>query len=394
MTEQKFVYLDHAASTPVAPEVLEAMLPYFSETYGNASALHKQGRASNKAITTARRKIATLLNCKRREIVFTSGGSESDNMAVRGVAWSQKLAGKGNHIITSPIEHSAVQNTINQLCDNFGFEQTQVPVDNYGQVNAADVEAAIKPETILISIMAANNEVGTLQPIIQIGEIAQKHHIPFHTDSVQAVGAFDLDLQTLPIDLLALSAHKFYGPKGVGVLFIRQGTPFLSPSTGGSHEENRRPGTENVPYIVGLAAALEHATKNRAETVAAQIKLRDKLIQGILNAIPVAQLTGHPTERLPHNASFVFENCDATSILMHLDMHHIGGASGSACATGMPEPSRVLLAMGYEHQLALGAIRLTLGKSTTSEDIDYVLSVLPNVIKTLTDLHQMQQTPA
>lgn len=381
MTPKKFIYLDHAASTPTAPKVLQAMLPYFSETYGNPSGLHKQGRASNRAISTARQEIADILNCKPKEIIFTSGGSEADNMAIRGVAWSQKLAGKGAHIISSAIEHSAVSKTINQLCDKFGFEQTQVSVDQRGLVAPADVEAAIRPDTILISIMAANNEVGSIQPVAEIGQIARRRNIPFHTDSVQAIGSLELNTQNLAADMLAFSAHKFYGPKGVGLLYLRRGTPFLPPTTGGGQEEGRRPGTENTPYIVGLAEAMKLATQNRDETAAGQEQLRDKLIQGALQNIPDAHLTGHPTRRLSYNASFVFENCDATTLLMHLDMRGIGASSGSACATGMPEPSKVLLAMGYDYQLALGALRLTLGKSTTKEDINYVLEVLPSVVK-------------
>ena len=394
MSNKKFIYLDHAASTPVAPEVVEAMLPYFSEFYGNPSGMHKQARACSRAIGEARKTAATILNCKPNEIVFTSGGSESDNMAVRGVAWAQRLAGKGAHIITSPIEHSAVSKTIDQLCENHGFEQTRVPVDQYGMVAPADVEAAIRPDTILISIMAANNEVGTLQPIAEIGALAREHGIPFHSDTVQAVGAMPFDTQKLPLDLLAMSAHKFYGPKGVGLLYIRQGTPFMPHSTGGSHEQGRRPGTENVPYIVGLAAALKLAYDLMAESVARQTALRDRLIEGILTTIPDSQLTGHPTRRLPNNASFVFQDCDATALLMHLDMNGIGAASGSACATGMPEPSGVLLAMGLDYALALGALRLTLGRSTTAADIDAVLERLPGIVKTLRQLHQMQHQVA
>ncbi len=392
MNKKKFIYLDHAASTPTAPEVLEAMLPYFSDIYGNPSGLHKQGRASNRAISTARREIADILNCKPKEVIFTAGGSESDNMAIRGVAWSQKLAGKGNHIITSTIEHSAVSKTIDQLCDVFGFEQTQVPVNQHGLIRSADVQAAICPDTILISIMAANNEVGSIQPIAEIGAIAREHGIPFHTDSVQAIGTLELDTQSLPVDMLAFSAHKFYGPKGVGLLYLRGGTPFLPYSTGGGQEEGRRPGTENTPYIVGLAEAMKLATQNREETAAKQEQLRDKLIQGTLESIPGARLTGHPIRRLPYNASFAFEDCDATTLLMHLDMRGIGASSGSACAAGMPEASKVLLAMGYGYQLAFGALRLTLGKSTTEEDIDYTLEVLPEVVEQVRRTQKKQKT--
>lgn len=394
MSHQDFIYLDHAASTPVAPDVVEAMLPYFSEIYGNPSGLHQQARASKRGLTQARKRVAKILNCQPKEIIFTSGGSESDNMAVRGVAWAQQLAGKGNHLITSPIEHSAVQKTINQLCQNHGFSQTVVPVDAYGMVNPVDVEAAIQPQTTLISIMAANNEVGTLQPLAEIGAIAKARGILFHSDTVQAIGFMPLDMQTLDVDILAMSAHKFYGPKGVGVLYMRQGTPFTAHSTGGSHEENRRPGTENVASIVGLATALEMAYNQREAHTAHLIALRNKLIGGVLETVPEAQLTGHPSQRLPHHASFVFAHCDASALLMHLDTHGIGGASGSACDTGMPEPSGVLLAMGVEPDLALGALRLTLGRSTTEADIDYVLKILPQAVETVRQLHQTQQAMA
>lgn len=381
MSEKAFIYLDHAASTPVAPEVLQAMLPYFSEVYGNPSGLHRQGQASRRAISQARQEAAALLNCDPREIIFTSGGTESDNLAIRGVARKQMLAGQGNHLITSAIEHSAVSKTIDSLCEYAGFTQTKIPVDACGRVNPADVATAIRPETVLISIMAVNNEVGTLQPVAEIGRIARRHAIPFHTDAVQAVGAIDLDTRHLSVDLLALSAHKFYGPKGVGLLYLKQGTPFMPHSTGAGHEAGRRPGTENVPGIVGLAKALTLATQDQSLKSATLARLRDQLIEGALKSISGAYLTGHPVERLPNNASFVFEGCDASAILMHLDMHRIGAASGSACSTGMPEPSGVLLAMGLDYNLALGALRLTLGQSTTPEAVDYVLEVLPQVIE-------------
>ncbi|MFQ5613111.1 MAG: cysteine desulfurase family protein, partial [Anaerolineae bacterium] len=379
-TEKRSIYLDHAASTPVDPGVVEAMLPYFTETYGNASGLHSQARASARALDAARRDVAEVLGCSPKEVIFTSGGSESDNMAIRGVAWAQKQAGKGAHIITSPIEHSAVQKTIDQLCARFGFEQTRVPVDETGRVDPAAVAGAIRPDTVLISVMGANNEVGTIQPLAEIGQIARERGIPFHSDTVQAVNAIELQVDALNLDLLSLSAHKFYGPKGVGVLYLRQGTPFLPPGTGGGHEGNRRPGTENIPYIVGLARALRLVERLRPGETLRQAALRDRLVAGVLQAVPGAQLTGHPTQRLPNNASFVFPGCDASALLMHLDMQGIAAASGSACDTGMPEPSAVLLAMGVPSDLALGALRLTLGRSTTGDDIDYVLDVLPKIV--------------
>ena len=374
------IYLDHAASTPTDTRVVEAMLPYFTDIYGNASGLHQQARASAHAMREARHKIADILGCKPKEIVFTACGSESDNLAIRGVAWAKKQAGQGNHIITTALEHSAVRATINQLCAEFGFAQTVLPVNQFGQVSVDDVAAAIRPSTILISVMYANNEVGSLQPIAEIGALARQHNIPFHTDAVQAAGYESLDVDALKVDLLAISGHKIYAPKGVGLLYMRQGTSFLPPLTGGGHEERRRPGTENIPYIVGLAKALELIQEQREAENQRLTTLRNKLIEGVLHTIPNSQLTGHPTERLPNNASFVFEGCEANPILMRLDRVGIQAASGSACNSGMPEPSPVLLAMGLSHQLSLSALRLTLGRHTIATEIDTVLEVLPSVI--------------
>jgi cysteine desulfurase len=381
MSEKPTIYLDYAASTPVDPQVVEAMLPYFSEIYGNASGLHKQARASAQAIDESRRTVADILGCSPKEIVFTACGTESDNIAIRGVAQMQKLAGKGDHLITTPIEHHAVDHTIDQLCHKFGFEQTVVPVDAYGVVNPDDVAAAIRPDTVLISIIYANNEVGAVQPLAEIGALAQERGIPVHTDAVQAAGYESLDVDTLNVDLLAISGHKIYAPKGVGLLYVRKNTPLLPPFTGGSHENNQRPGTENVPYIVGLAKALALVQANRATENQRLTTLRDKLINGVLQTVPDSQLTGHPTQRLPNNASFVFVGCEADALLMHLDMTGIQAASGSACTTGMPEPSHVLTAMGIPHEVALGALRLTLGKKTIEADIDAVLEILPGIIE-------------
>jgi len=383
MTEKRVVYLDHSASTPVDPRVLEAMLPYFTESYGNASGLHRQARASARALDQARRDVAEVLGCKPKEVIFTSCGTESDNLAIRGVAWAGQLAGKGKHLITSPIEHHAVSHTIDQLCDRFGFEQTVVPVDRYGLVNPDDVARAIRPDTLLISIIYANNEVGTIEPLAEIGAIARERGIPFHTDAVQAGGYLDLDVDRLKVDLLALSGHKFYAPKGVGVLYARQGTPLLPQQTGGGHEGNRRAGTENVPYIVGLATALRLAQQERGSEAARLAALRDRLMSGIRAALPDAQLTGHPERRLPGHASFVIPGVEADGLLMHLDMAGVCAASGSACTSGMPEPSHVLLAMGIDHTLALGALRLTLGRSTTQADVDYVVEILPGIVEKL-----------
>jgi cysteine desulfurase len=387
MSLKREIYLDHAASTPTDPQVVEVMLPYFSQIYGNASGLHKQARASARAIDDARRTVADILGCSPKEIVFTACGSESDNIAIRGVAWAQRQASKGNHLITTPIEHHAVDHTFNQLCDRFGFEQTVVPVDRYGVVNPADIAAAIRPETVLISVMYANNEVGSLQPIAEIGALARERGIAFHTDAVQAAAYEPLNVDSLNVDLLAISGHKIYAPKGIGILYVRKNTPLLSPFTGGSHENNRRPGTENVPYIVGIARALELVQAHRPAENTRQAALRDRLIAGVLGTISGSYLTGHPTRRLANHASFVFEGCEADAMLMHLDMAGIEAASGSACTTGMPEPSHVLTAMGLPHDLALGALRLTVGRQTTEADIDTVLEILPGIIEKVRQLN-------
>lgn len=391
MGEKRTIYLDYAASTPTDPQVVEAMLPYFSEIYGNASGLHKQARGSARAIDNARRQIADILGCSPKEIVFTACGTESDNIAIRGAAWAQKQAGMGNHLITTPIEHHAVGYTIDQLCDKFGFRQTVVPVNRYGLVNPVDIEAAIRPETILISVMYANNEVGSLQLITEIGALAREQGIVFHTDAVQAAGYESLAVGELNVDLLAISGHKIYAPKGIGMLYVRKNTPLLPSFTGGGHENNHRPGTENVPYIVGIAEALELVQARRNTENERQAALRDKLISGVLETIPESQLTGHPTRRLPNNASFVFSDCEAEAILMHLDLAGIQAASGSACTTGMPEPSHVLAAMGIPYELSLSALRLSLGRQTTKADIETVLEVLPGVIQKVRTLNPSQK---
>ena len=380
MTQKQTIYLDHAASTPTDPAVVEAMLPYFTEVYGNASGIHAQAQASNRAIDESRRRVAGILGCSPQEVVFTACGTESDNLAIRGVAWAAKLAGRGHHLITTPIEHHAVNHTFDQLCRKFDFEQTVVPVNSYGVVDPADIEAAIRPETVLISVMYANNEVGSLQPIAEIGALARERGISFHTDAVQAAAYESLKVEDLNVDLLAISGHKIYAPKGIGLLYIRQGTPFMPSFTGGGHEDNRRPGTENVPYIVGLAKAMELVDATRSRENPRQAGLRDALIAGVLSTIPDSQLTGHPTHRLPNNASFVFGGCEADPILMQLDLAGIQAASGSACTTGMPEASKVLTAVGVPKKLGLSALRLSLGRQSTAAEIDTVLDVLPGVI--------------
>jgi len=381
MSERRLVYLDHAATTPVDPRVLEAMLPYFSERYGNASTIYSLGREARRAIDEARADVAEILNCSPEEIVFTGCGTESDNLAIRGVARMNRQ--RGEHIIISPIEHHAVSHTCEQLEKEFGFEVAHLSVNEYGLVDPLDVERVITERTVLISIMYASNEVGTIEPIAEIGEIARRHGIPFHTDAVQAAGALSLDVQGLDVDLLTLSAHKFYGPKGVGVLYVRKGVELLPIQTGGGHESNQRAGTENVPYIVGLATALKLAEEQREEESRRLTALRDRLIDGVLSSIPHCQLMGHPSERLPNNANFVFEYVEGEGILLSLDMQGIAASSGSACATGSAEPSHVLLAMGVQPDIAHGSLRLTLGQENTEEDVDQVLDVLPGIVERL-----------
>jgi cysteine desulfurase len=379
----KVIYLDHAATTAVDPRVVEAMLPYFNPKYGNASSIYKLGQEAGKAIDQARRTVADVLGCEPREVIFTSCGTESDNLALRGVGWARRNLGRGNHIITSSIEHHAVSHTCEQLEKHFGFEVTYLPVGKYGLVDPDGVGRAIKDNTVLISIMYANNEVGTIEPIAEIGKVARQMGVPFHTDAVQAGGSLSLNVDELNVDLLSLSAHKFYGPKGIGVLYARQGVPLLPTQTGGGHERNRRAGTENVPYIVGLATALKIAydeleTNNQRITA-----LRDHLIGGVLEAIDDVELTGHPTNRLPNSASFVFKYIEGESILLHLDLAGISASSGSACSSASLEASHVLLAMGIPPEVAHGSLRLTLGRENSAEDINYVLDTLPGIVQKL-----------
>jgi cysteine desulfurase len=375
------IYLDHAATTAVRPEVVEAMLPYFTERYGNASSIYSLGREADQAIDEARLKVAGILGARPEEVIFTSGGSESDNLAIRGVLWASH--DKGNHVITSSVEHHAVGHTCEQLEKLFGVEVTYLPVDRYGMVDPADVARSITDRTVLISIMYANNEVGTIQPIAEIGRITRDRGVPFHTDAVQAGGTLDLDVDGLNVDLLSLSAHKFYGPKGVGVLYVRRGTPLVPIQTGGGHEGNQRAGTENVPYIVGLAEALRLAYQEKERNNQEIEQLRDRLVEGVLSSIWDCELTGHPTQRLPNNASFVFKYVEGEAILLNLDLLGIAASSGSACSTGSMEASHVLAAMGIPPEVAHGSLRLTLGIDNREEDIDYVLEALPGVVAKL-----------
>ncbi len=376
------VYMDNAATTPVSPAVLEKMLPYFSECYGNANSIHSTGLDARKALNAARKKVAAALNCNPEEVYFTSGGSESDNWALKGVAFANRK--KGNHIITSAIEHHAILHTCEWL-EKHGFEITYVTVDADGLVNPADVEAAITDKTILISIMAANNEIGTIEPIEEIAKIAHAHHVLFHTDAVQAIGAIPVDVRAIGCDLLSLSGHKFHGPKGVGALYIKQGTRIDNLIHGGAQERGRRASTENVAGIVGMAEAIELATANIPEKAARISALRDQLIDG-LTALPYVRLNGHRTKRLPGNVNVSVRFIEGESLLLRLDLAGVAASSGSACTSGSLDPSHVLLAIGLPHEIAHGSLRLSLSDTTTQEEVDYVLSVLPGIIEYLRDM--------
>lgn len=357
------------------------MAPYWTEIYGNSASIHAYGRASSRALESARGQVGEILGCHSTEIIFTANGTESNNLAIRGLALAAKNAGRGNHIITTAIEHHAVGHTIAQLRELYGFETTIVPVDQHGLVDPQDIKAAIRADSILISVMYANNEVGTIQPLAQIGKIAKDHDIPFHTDAVQAGGKLDLNISRIGVDLLSLSAHKFYGPKGVGLLYARRGIPFVPSLTGGAHERGKRPGTVNIAGNIGLAVALSLAEKERENETKRLTALRDRLISGLLSRIPDSQLTGHPKLRLADSATFVFRDCDGEAMLMALDLNGIAVSTGSACTTGDPEPSFVLTATGLEPEWAIGSLRVTMGRWTRDEDIDRLLQVLPAVVE-------------
>lgn len=378
------IYLDHSATTPVDPLVVEAMAPFWTEFYGNPSSVYGLGRRAAAALEDARRTVARILNCQPAEIVFTSCGTESDNLAVRGVGLAAAAKGR-RHLITTPVEHHAVLHTVADLVEHFDFEVTHVPVDRAGLVDPARVEAAIRPDTALVSVMTANNEVGTVEPITEIGAIARRHGVPFHTDAVQAAASLPLDVEALNVDLLALSAHKFHGPKGVGLLYVRKGVRLTPVQTGGSQERGRRAGTENVPYIVGMARALELADQARPTETPRLLALRERLLSGILEQIPDVELTGHRERRLPGHLSLIVQGVEAQALLIALDLAGIAASSGSACAVGSPTPSGVLRAMGYGPNEALGALRLTLGRSNTDADIDTVLEKLPAIVQRVRD---------
>ena len=381
-SSRRTIYMDHSATTPVHPEVLVAMQPYFTEFYGNPSSIHGVGRRAGVAIASARRTIAELIGAKVNEIIFTSGGTEGDNAALRGIALARRESSGANRIITSAVEHKAVLHTAEELRDHFGFDLTVLPVDSAGLVAVADVAAALGDgqNVAVVSIMYVNNEVGTVQPIAEIGSLCRAVGVPFHTDAVQAVGKLPLQVDALGIDALSTSAHKFYGPKGVGFLYLRGGTPFLPMMTGGSHESNRRAGTENVPFIVAMAKALAIVEGERATENARLQVLSDQLIGGVLENVEGARLTGSRTQRLPGHASFVISGIEAEGVLIALDLAGVAASSGSACTSGAQRPSHVLEAMGVSAQDAVGGLRLSLGHSNTPADVEYVLEKLPHIV--------------
>lgn len=384
MGEKRFVYMDHAATTFTKPEVFEAMLPFLKDHFGNPSSLYSIGREGKEAVEAAREQLAKALGANHEEVYFTSGGTESDNWAIKGTAFARQK--KGKHIITTPIEHHAVLYPCKYL-ETQGFDVTYLPVDKHGLIDPAEVEAAIRKDTILISVMYANNEIGTIEPIPEIGEVAREHEIPFHTDAVQVIGKIPLEMKKKDrnIDILSLSSHKFYGPKGVGALYIREGTETDNYMHGGGQEHKRRAGTENVAGIVGLGKAIELAAENLENHNEKMKKMRDSLLAGVLE-IPSCRLNGHPERRLADNLNFSFEYIEGESLLLMLDQMGICCSTGSACSSGSLEPSHVLRAIGLPPEIAQGSLRLTLGDENSEEDIDYVLEVLPETVKKLRDI--------
>ena len=389
------IYLDHAGTTATDPEVLEAMLPFFTHLYGNPSSIHNVGQEARHARDTARERVATVLNCRTTEVVFTSGGTEADNAAIHGAAVA--LQGTGNHIITTSVEHHAVLHTC-QYLESMGFEVTYLPVDDYGAVSPEAVSNAITDRTTVVSVMYANNEIGTINPIPDIGAMVRLRAgelgrtIVMHTDAVQAAGFLDMNVRTLNVDMLSLSGHKFYGPKGAGVLFIRRGTPYLPLLLGGGQERERRSGTENIAAIVGLSVALEAANATRLETGSHCAALRDRIIDRVAAEIDGAILNGHPSNRLPNNVNFSFAGVEGESLLLGLDLAGIAASSGSACSSGSLEPSHVLLALGQTAETARGSLRMTLGKNNTQEEVDYVLNVLSGLLHQLRAMPTLSQT--
>lgn len=385
---KKLIYLDNAATTKTSEEVVAAMLPYFTEYYGNPSSVYEFASESKKAVSNARRTIAETLGAQENEIYFTAGGSEADNWALKATA--EAYQSKGKHIITTKIEHHAILHTAEYL-EKRGFEITYIGVDENGVVKVDELEKAIRPDTILISVMFANNEIGTIQPIKEIGEIAKKHGVLFHTDAVQAYGQLPINVDELHIDMLSSSGHKLNGPKGIGFLYIRKGVKIRSFVHGGAQERKRRAGTENVPGIVGYGKAAEIAAKTMKERTAKEIELRDHLIDRVLAEVPYTRLNGHKTNRLPNNANFSFQFVEGESLLILLDNNGICGSSGSACTSGSLDPSHVLLAIGLPHEIAHGSLRLTLSAETTMEDIDFVVDCIKQIIERLRSMSPLYE---
>ncbi len=375
------IYLDYAATTPVHPRVLDAMTPYFSELFGNPSSTHRFGQKAEAVVDEAREKVAAILNCKPDEIVFTSGGSEADNLALRGAAMGRRSASGASWILTAKTEHPAVSKTAIQLEKEYGFLLEWLDVDKFGGVTPESLHRAVCNNTALASVMAANNEIGTINPIQELAEIARKNNILFHTDAVQAVAYLDVNVEKLGVDLLSLGGHKFYGPKGVGALYVRKGTKLVPHLTGGGQEFSLRAGTHNVPYIVGFAEALQLAVDERESRTAHVKPLRDHMIGTVLETIPDVRLTGHPEQRLPNHASFVFRDVDGNLLLQMLDSAGFACSSGSACKTGNPEPSEVITALGYSRDWSLGSLRITLGIDSTPEQIESLLKTLPGLVE-------------
>lgn len=376
----KKIYMDHNATTPVHPAVVDAVLPFFGEHFGNPSSIHWAGREVKKGLETARESVASFLKCDPKEVVFTSGGSESDNLAIKGVCEAQR--DKGNHIITTKVEHPAVLHTCEYM-EKQGFQVTYLPVDMDGMINLDDLKNAVTDKTILITVMFANNETGTVFPIAEIGKIAREKRITFHTDAVQAAGKLPIDVDAINVDLLTISAHKLYGPKGVGALYVRKGTKMKPMIHGGPQERNRRAGTENVTGIVGMATACEIAMKDMDVENGRLLKLRERLHKGLTQRIDHVKLNGHPTLRLPNTLNVSFEYVEGESLLLNLDMEGVAASSGSACTSGSLEPSHVLTAMGLTHEVAHGSVRFSLGRANMEEDIDKIIEIMPSIVERL-----------
>ncbi len=377
------VYLDHAATTPLDERVLEGMLPYFHQDFGNPSSIHGWGQRAEKAVERARATLAALLGASPEEILFTSCGTESDNLALRGVARAERMRRGARHLLTTPVEHPAVLRTAQQLAELEGSDLELLPVDEWGRVDPAVLEQCLRPDTALVSIIFANNEIGTIHPIADLARICRARGVVLHTDAVQAAGQLEINVSDLGVDLLSIGAHKFYGPKGVGALYVRRGTPIVPVQTGGGQENGLRAGTVNVPLIVGMAEALRLTAERRPDDNAHLTRLRDRMIGSVLSRLPDARLTGHPTLRLPNHASFVFRDVDGNALLAALDQAGFACSSGSACKTGHPEPSDVLTALRIPRDWALGSLRVTVGRFTADEDVDTFLEALPGIVSGL-----------